>query len=161
MYLTMLMKDNQWLPALIDRLTREQSLSVVHTILLCVYESVTDDGYRAIREYAQKGPLPQGRAFASRIGELLQEQKPPPQKLRASREHLFDYIDDLVARNYRNSAYDWKTYEAEAVHLVRAEDYDRIMNIRRMHAVRVSDEALDELMELSKLLRRAYALRKG
>ena len=131
----------------------------MRSIVLCLSSTVSEKARKALREFAGAATDKGLKALAER-GAAYEQDRPPAARVTARRELLFKFLEDYVERRYEDPSYDFRTSEKEALHLVRREDYARIQELRRRHSARVSDEGLEEIAYLTRLMRIAFTAEK-
>ena len=159
LYCMLPMREELYLDKLIARLSNEKEPTAMRSIVLCLSSTVSEKARKALREFAGVATDKGLKALAER-GAAYEQDRPPAARVTARRELLFKFLEDYVERRYEDPSYDFRTYEKEALHLVRREDYARIKELRRRHSARVSDEGLEEIAYLTRLMRIAFTAEK-
>jgi len=155
-YCLLPMKEEMYVAALSARLMREKETTAAKSLLTGLSIAVTPDAQVAIRDFAKATTDSSLRSMAETMLQLPSK-KNLAGKEEGTREQLFVFLNDLVARRYDNPAYSFERFKKGAPHLVKKEDLPRIRELRRAHASRVSDEAIEELQYLTVLMKVALA----
>ena len=150
------MKEEHYVSALAARLMREQEPTAVKSMLAGLSMAVTPEAQTALGDFARTTRESSFRKLAEPLIRLPSK-KDLPGKAEGTREQLFVFLKDLVARRYDNPAYSFDRFRKGAPHLVRKEDLPKIRELRRTHASRVSDEAIEELTYLTTLMKVSLA----
>jgi hypothetical protein len=158
-YCILPMRDDLYSDQLIARLLKEKDPKATKSILLCLSSTVTEKARKALREFSSSTTDKELKVLAER-GAAYEKDRPPAAKVSARRELLFKFLEDYLERRDEDPSYDFATYEKEAPYLVRKEDYARIKELRRKHSARVSDEALEEIAYLTRLMRITFTADK-
>ena len=159
-YCVLPMKEEFWIERFIKRLKVEKDPVSARSMIIALYEIATEKATAALIEYSKTAEDEKTRKMAARAMNMPKKADLPNRKITAKRELLFTFLDDFLARRYKNPAYDWKVYREEAPYLIEKKDYARLKEMRRKHSARVSDEALYELSYISILIRLALTLEK-
>jgi hypothetical protein len=138
------------------RLKREQEPTAVKSMLAGLSMAVTPEAQTALAEFSRTTQESSFRRLAEPLIRLPSK-KDLPGKAEGTREQLFVFLNDLVARRTDNPVYSFESFKKGAPHLVRKEDLPKIRELRRNHASRVSDEAIEELTYLTTLMKVALA----
>jgi hypothetical protein len=155
-YCLLPMKEELYVPSLTLRLRREKEPTALKSLLAGLALTVTREGQESLREFARATPDASLRELAESATKLPSK-KEMAGKAEGTREQLFVFLNDLVARRFDNPAYSFDKFKKGAPHLVRKEDLEKIRELRRTHASRVSDEAIEELQYLTHLMKVAFA----
>jgi hypothetical protein len=160
LYCTWPMAESLWVDKLIARLAKEKSPAAARSILSCLHDSVTEKAQKAIQEFATSTKDKQLAEGAARLAKFTSRADLPAIQVTAKRELLFRFLDDLVARRDEETAYDPDEYEKQAPYLVIKADFARLHELRRKQAARVSDEALEEIAYLTRLMELSFTSTK-
>lgn len=159
-YCTLAMTQETWIDTLCTRLPRETSSDAVLAIIGCLRETYTDRATKALLTFAQTTKDEKLAAAARRGAEYGKQTDLPALTPTAERDKLFPFLEAYLNREYTNDAFDFDVYLKEAPYLVVKADYAKLKELRRKQAARVSDEALEEIGFLSRLIELAHTAAK-
>jgi hypothetical protein len=150
------MDDNKYIDKLIQRLKIEKNENSVKTIILSLAYTVSDKGQKAINEYYSNSKNLKLKDYTKKYCKLETKNDLPKTKIKSKRDQFSKFLTDFSNRNYDSKDYDFETYSKEVYYLVKKSDYQKIKQLRKNAAQRVSDEALSEINFLTMLLQYAY-----
>lgn len=146
------MDQKEYVDRFIKRLKVEKDPEKAKVIIGAIAYALTEDGRRAIEEYAKTAKDKGVKQYSIKFTQLEEKRSLPDRKPTISRKDFDRFLRAYFSYESKEPGFDPEAFEKDAPYLVVRGDFEKLKDIRRVSAQRISDEACSEIEFLTMLM---------